>query len=83
MPAEAALSTYMPDLEDPSATGTQMTPVFFVSGQKLEVGHQGRSIAASNWPTGSRPAVESLVRPGARESHVGRACRARLLRTGR
>lgn len=29
---------FMPDLQDPSAAGTQMTPVFFVSGQKLELG---------------------------------------------
>jgi hypothetical protein len=29
---------FMPDLQDPSVPGTQMTPVFFVSGQKLELG---------------------------------------------
>lgn len=29
---------YMPDLEDPSADGTLMQPVFFLSGQQLEPG---------------------------------------------
>lgn len=29
---------FMPDLNDPSAKGTEMTPVFFLTGKKLELG---------------------------------------------
>ena len=34
----ASAEHFMPDLEDPSAHGTQMEPVFFVTGQKLSPG---------------------------------------------
>ncbi len=37
-PNAKAAEHYMPDLKDPSAKGTQMTPVFFVSGQSLPAG---------------------------------------------
>ena len=37
-PNAKAAEHYMPDLKDPSAKGTQMTPVFFVSGQSLAAG---------------------------------------------
>lgn len=38
MRAFGTLEHYMPDLKDPSAKGTLMQPVLFVSGQKLDAG---------------------------------------------
>lgn len=42
---------YMPDLEDPSAKGTLMQPVFFLTGQKLEPGTSDaeRRAALADW----------------------------------
>ena len=44
---------YMPDLKDPSAKGTLMAPVFFVSGQTLPVGTKDadRRQELANWIT--------------------------------
>jgi hypothetical protein len=44
---------YMPDLKDPSAKGTLMAPVFFVSGQELPVGTKDadRRQELANWIT--------------------------------
>lgn len=44
---------YMSDLEDPSAEGTLMQPVFFVSGQKLQLGlsDQERRSQLADWMT--------------------------------
>jgi len=51
----ATLEHYMPDLKDPKAKGTLMQPVFFATGQKLELGltdvqRRGR---LADWMTGS------------------------------
>ncbi len=42
---------YMPDLDDPSAKGTLMQPVFFLTGQKLEPGASDaeRRAALAEW----------------------------------
>lgn len=40
--ARAGIEHRMPDMEDPSKPGTVMQPVFFVSGQKLELGTSDR-----------------------------------------
>jgi hypothetical protein len=37
-PRQASLEHYMPDLEHPEEKGQLMTPVFFVTGQKLDTG---------------------------------------------
>jgi hypothetical protein len=44
---------YMPDLQDPQARGTQMTPVLFVTGQKLPLGTRDadRRGALAKWIT--------------------------------
>lgn len=44
---------YMPDLNDPSAKGTLMQPVFFLTGQKLEPGTSDaeRRAALAEWTT--------------------------------
>lgn len=49
------LEHFMPDLKDPSSQGTQMTPVFFVSGQKLAAGASDleRRQALASWLTSS------------------------------
>ena len=44
---------FMPDLDDPAAKGTMMEPVFFVSGQRLELGTTDldRRDALAEWIT--------------------------------
>lgn len=44
---------YMPDLDDPSAKGTLITPAFFVNGQKIETGtpDQERRGTIAKWIT--------------------------------
>ncbi|MCA9267908.1 MAG: DUF1549 domain-containing protein [Planctomycetales bacterium] len=44
---------YMPDLEHPEAEGTRMTPVFFVTGQRLPLGTKDvdRRAALAKWLT--------------------------------
>lgn len=44
---------YMPDLADPSAEGTLMQPVFFVTGQELEIGETDaeRRATLAGWIT--------------------------------
>jgi Protein of unknown function (DUF1553)/Protein of unknown function (DUF1549) len=44
---------FMPDLDDPSAQGTLMQPVFFLSGQQLETGTKDadRRTALADWIT--------------------------------
>jgi hypothetical protein len=44
---------YMSDLDDPAAQGMMMEPVFFVSGQRLELGttDKDRRDALANWMT--------------------------------
>ena len=37
-PGRGAAEYYMPDLSDPGARGTEMQPVFFVTGESLETG---------------------------------------------
>lgn len=49
----AKLEHYMPDLENPEAEGTLMTPVFYATSQKLEPGasDEGRREKLANWMT--------------------------------
>jgi hypothetical protein len=44
----------MPDLQDPTAEGTVMTPTFFVTGRKVEIGtpDMERRTLLANWITG-------------------------------
>ena len=51
--ARGELEHYMPDLNDPTAKGTLMTPAFFLSGQKLPDGDTDleRRQALANWMT--------------------------------
>lgn len=51
---QGSLEHYMPDLNDPQAKGTLMQPVFFVSGQTLDVGTKDadRRGQFSQWLTG-------------------------------
>jgi hypothetical protein len=50
----ASLEHYMPDLEDPSAKGKLMTPVFFATGEKLKTGNTDleRRETLAKWITG-------------------------------
>ena len=49
----AKLEHYMPDLEDPEADGTLMTPIFYAPSQKLALGSsdEQRREQLSNWMT--------------------------------
>lgn len=51
--ARGELEHYMPDLQDPTAEGTLMTPVFFLSGQQLPAAESDleRRQALANWMT--------------------------------
>ncbi len=47
------LEHYMPDTKNPSSKGTEMQPVFFLTGQKLSTGVKDadRRVALANWIT--------------------------------
>lgn len=51
--ADKGREHYMPDLDDPTAKGALMQPVFFVTGQKLETGlpDRRRREALADWIT--------------------------------
>ncbi|HEY1602789.1 MAG TPA: DUF1549 domain-containing protein [Pirellulales bacterium] len=54
--ARGNVEHYMPDLDDPSAQGTLMQPVFFLSGEQLAVGTTDvdRRTALADWITGKK-----------------------------
>lgn len=54
--ARGELEHFMPDLNDPTAKGTLMEPVFFLSGQKLPNGDSDldRRQALANWMTDAK-----------------------------
>jgi hypothetical protein len=54
-PGRGQLEHYMPDLNNPSARGTLMTPKFFVNNRSLETGKsdEERRTLLANWLTGS------------------------------
>ena len=78
--AAASRSTYMPDLNNPAAEGTQMQPKFFLTSAKLPFGTPDaeRRGTVAEWMT-----HESVVRHRVRESHVGRTRGRRFLSTDR
>jgi hypothetical protein len=53
-PRQGSTEHYMPDLEHPEADGKLMTPVFFVTGQKLDTGiaDAERRDTIADWVTG-------------------------------
>jgi len=53
-PEEATLEHFMPDLNRPDAEGKQMRPVFFVTGQQLDLGLEDlqRREKLAEWMTG-------------------------------
>jgi hypothetical protein len=54
--ARGELEHYMPDLNDPTAKGTLMTPAFFVDGQQLPAGASDleRRQTLANWMTDAK-----------------------------